>query len=159
MEPRGGGSRLIAHIVNDKTSTWGGGFALGVRKKWPFVQHDFRDWVKSDERNLSLGNVHLSRIEDDLAIVHMIAQHGYGPSNKPRIKYAALKESLDRLADIALNLNASVHMPRIGSGQAGGNWLLIRELVDERLVRRDVPVFVYSLPDALPAELQGALPL
>ena len=45
-------------------------------------------------------------------------------------------------------------MPRIGTGQAGGNWELIRDLVDEHLVRRGTPVFVYALPRAVPAHVQ-----
>ena len=59
--PRGTGKRVIAHIVNDATPNWGGGFALEVAKEWPFVQDDFRQWVEHDRSNLSLGNVHLTR--------------------------------------------------------------------------------------------------
>ena len=71
----------------------------------------------------------------------MVAQHGYGPSTRPRIRYGALTDALDQLEAIASDRRASVHMPRIGVGHAGGNWELISELIDERLVRRGVPVF------------------
>lgn len=158
-EPRGTGPRLIVHIVNDRTPNWGGGFALGVKKKWKSVQDDFRAWVDLDRQNLSLGNTHLSHIEGTLGIVHMIAQHGYGPSRRPRIRYAALSMCLNRVAEIALGQGATVHMPRIGTGQAGGQWSWIRELIDDSLVRRGVPVFVYELPDSVPVELQGLLGL
>ena len=151
-EPRDTGPRLIVHIVNDRTPNWGGGFAQGVKKKWKSVQDDFRMWVNLNRQNLTLGNTHLSHIEGSLSIVHMIAQRGYGPSKKPRIRYAALSMCLDQVAELACRQRATVHMPRIGTGQAGGQWAWIRELIDDRLVRRGIPVFVYELPDSVPVE-------
>ena len=158
-DPRGAGPQLIVHIVNDRTPNWGGGFALEVKKKWKTVQDDFRMWVSLNRENLTLGNIHLSHIEGSLSIVHMIAQRGYGPSKTPRIRYAALSICLNQVAELALKQGATVHMPRIGTGQAGGQWAWIRELIDDRLVRRGVPVFVYELPDSVPVDLQGLLHL
>jgi len=149
-EPRGAGRRIIAHIVNDKTPNWGAGFALYLRKKMPFVQDEFREWVSVGRENLALGKIHQLMVSDDLSVVHMIAQHGYGPSRKPRIRYGVLQSCLDKLAEIASTQGASVHMPRIGSGQAGGNWGIIRELIDEALVRRGVEGTVYNLPTSEP---------
>ena len=155
--PRGTGKRIIAHVVNDGTPNWGGGFALEVAKEWGFIQEEFRDWVEQDRSNLSLGKIHWAEIEEDLSIVHMVAQRGYGRSTRPRIRYAALGDALDHLQEVASEQGASVHMPRIGTGQAGGNWELIRELIDERLVRRGTPVFVYALPDRMTSQVQGML--
>ncbi len=153
-KPRGTGKRLIAHIVNDGAAKWGGGFALEVAKEWSFIQDEFQEWVDQDRGNLTLGNVHSAEISDDLSIVHMVAQRGYGPSGQPRIRYAALSDALSQLREIAARQGASVHMPRIGTGQAGGNWELIRDLIDEHLVRRGIPVFVYLLPGSVPAHVQ-----
>ena len=159
LEPRGEGRRIIAHIVNDGTPNWGGGFAREVGSRWDFIQDEFRDWVAQDRRRLALGNVHSVQIDDELSIVHMVAQRGYGPSNRPRLRYAALEKALEQLASIAGEQGASVHMPRIGAGQAGGSWAMINELIDESLVRRNIPVSIYTLPDAVPAEIQGMLNL
>ena len=158
-EPRGDGPRLIAHIVNDATPNWGRGFAREVGRRWKSVQNEFRDWVMQDRCNLALGNVHQTQIDNDLSIVHMVAQHGYGPSTSSRIRYSALDKALANLADIASEKHASVHMPRIGTGEARGSWELIQELIDERLVRRGIPVSVYTLPDSVPVELQGSFRL
>ena len=130
---------------------------MEVAKEWGFIQEEFRGRVEQDRSNLSLGKIHWAQIEEDLGIVHMVAQSGYGPSTRPRIRYAALSDTLDQLQEVALEQSASVHMPRIGTGQAGGNWELIRELIDERLVRRGTPVFVYLLPDRMPSQVQGML--
>jgi hypothetical protein len=45
-----------------------------------------------------------------------------------------------------MDRRASVHMPRIGSGQAGGNWDIIEELVDHHLCAQGIRVTVYDLP-------------
>jgi hypothetical protein len=155
LEPRGTGDRIIAQIVNDKTPNWGAGFAREVRNKYPSVQKDFKQWTVLNPNRFSLGNTHTSLISDDLYFVNMIAQHGYGESTKPRIRYAALGDCLHQLKEISLSKGASVHMPRIGTGYAGGNWGYILELIDETLVRNGVEVTIYTLPDYEPVETQG----
>lgn len=59
----------------------------------------------------------------------------------------ALRDALDRLADLAIEHDASVHMPLIGTGQAGGSWPVVRDLVLAELVDRGVKVTVYVLPE------------
>jgi len=159
LEPRRTGGGIIAHIVNDKTPNWGAGFARAVKKEYPSVQKDFSEWVTCNPDDFSLGNVHTSTISDELSVVHMIAQRGYGESSKPRIRYTSLKDCLEKLKDIALSQGASVHMPRIGTGYAGGNWNYILELIDEILVRNNVDVTIYILPDYESVEAQGRLNL
>jgi len=159
LEPRGTGPRVLAQIVNDKTPNWGAGFARAVRNKYPSAQKDFKEWALLNPDKFSLGNTHTSMALDELYIVNMIAQHGYGESVKPRIRYTALRDCLHQLKEIALRKSASVHMPRIGTGYAGGNWSYILELIDEILVRNRIDVTIYTLPDYEPAETQGVLRL
>lgn len=143
-EPRGTGARIIAQVVNDGAMTWGAGFALFVRKKWPAVQDAFRRWAVQNHPRFSLGNVNFVEINADLTICNMIAQSGYGLSAKPRIRYEALDTCLRQLADCALERRASVHMPRIGCGQAGGSWDIVSELIEETLLKRLISVTVYD---------------
>jgi len=159
LEPRRTGPQIIAHIVNDKTPNWGAGFARAVRNKYPSVQKDFKEWAVMNPDKFSLGNTKTSIASDELYIVNMIAQHGYGESVKPRIRYAALRDCLHQLNKITLSKGASVHMPRIGTGYAGGNWSYILELIDEILVRNGINVTIYTLPDYEPGEIQGVLRL
>ncbi len=74
----------------------------------------------------------------------MVAQRGYGPSIQPRLMYSALAEALDRVSQLAHDHGASVHLPRIGAGQAGGHWNVIEELLEQRLVRTGIAVTVYT---------------
>lgn len=156
-DPRGKGFRIIAHVVNDKAAVWGAGFGKFVRNKWPQVQDAFRKWAKASPEKFTLGSVHMTAIDSSTAIVHMVSQHGYGPSPKPRIRYAALKRCLQQLAETATHHSASVHMPRIGSGHAGGDWSIIHELIDETLCRKGIPVTVYDLPPAPPTHIRMLL--
>ncbi len=151
--PRGDGHRVVAHVVNDKTPNWGAGFGLAVRRKWPEAQAAFRSWASSTPAALKLGNVYRSQVDRKTTIFQMICQHGYGPSPTPRLRYAALKSCLERLAEFALQVQASIHMPRIGAGQAGGSWGLVQQLIDEVLCARGLQVTIYDLPPSASAAL------
>lgn len=154
-QPRGPGRIVIAHVVNDKTPNWGAGFPRALRMRYPAVQEDFMQWAGERRANLALGNSHVTRVSENLSVFQMVAQHGYGPSSKPRIRYQALRKCLEQLAAYAHEQSASAHMPLIGTGQAGGQWGVIRELIDETLVRGGVEVTVYHLPEAeRPREVQ-----
>ena len=148
--PVGQGPKIIAHILNDKTANWGGnGFATFLARKWPKAQNEFRQWAQTSGQ-FCLGSSLATEIENDCLVYHMVAQHGYGESSKPRLRYDALQKCLYTLADFAAKHKASVHMPRIGTGQARGSWALIAELVLESLCANDISVTVYDLPNTEP---------
>jgi hypothetical protein len=146
LQPRGNGNRVIAHIVNDKASTWGAGFARAVRNKLPAVQGDFTNWATVHKHLFKLGNARLSKVSDSLFVFSMICQHGYGEVAKPRVRYDALQSCLYELANVARDKEATVHMPRIGCGQAGGRWEVVSELIYDALCRHGITVTVYDLP-------------
>lgn len=144
-KPRGTGARLVAHLVNDKTPNWHGPFATAIRSRWPFAQEEFRSWAH-EHAHLKLGEVLVAEVEPGISVATMVAQHGYGPSPKPRLRYEALRACLAKVAEAAVLRGATVHTARIGTGEAGGSWSIVKELIDEALVRRGVPVTVYTLP-------------
>jgi hypothetical protein len=116
-----------------------------VAKKWPEVQKDFIGWVEESRGRLRLGNVRLFELDEDISIATLVSQHGYGNSPRPRIRYNALQICLQTLAEIAQRYEASIHLPKIGSGQAGGNWSIISEMIDTELVSKGHQVTVYQL--------------
>ena len=147
-QPRGSGERIIVQVVNDKAITWGKGFSVAVRREWPHAQKEFTEWILAKRSEFKLGSVHYAGLRDSLELASLVAQHGYGPSLFPRIQYSSLEECLSKLASHAKEENASVHMPRIGCGEAGGDWNIVSEIIDEKICRRDVEVTVYDLPEA-----------
>jgi len=146
LDARGAGKRVIVHVVNDRTANWGGGFARALRDRYPDAQSDFRDWVRADRTRLRLGAVRSVWVEPTLKVVTLVAQKGYGSSEKPRIRYDALRTALGTLSEDLAGERATVHMPRIGAGMAGGDWDVIAELIQDELVDRGLDVIVYSLP-------------
>lgn len=144
-EPRGEGERILAHVVNDATPNWGAGFGKLIQKKWPIVQQNFREsWLTSSRKQL--GDVFITDADKNLKVCQLVCQHGYGASDRPRLRYAALRNCLTSLRDQALNERATVHMPRIGTGEAGGSWSLVSALIDEVLCAAGLSVTVYDLP-------------
>jgi hypothetical protein len=150
-EPRGDPPHLLVHLVNDRTPNWNGAFANSLKERFPQAQRDFRDWVAEERRRLRLGNVRFVEIEPGLTIATMVAQHGYGPSTGvPRVRYSALRTCLTAVAEQATATGSSVHMPRIGTGGGGGDWRVIRELINNELVQRGLAVTVYGPPETQP---------
>lgn len=145
-QPRGSGNNVIAHVVNDRAARWGAGFGLVVRKRWPQVQADFLSWAEAHRSHFQLGQIRITPADDDLLTCQLICQSGYGASRSSRLRYNALQECLDRLRMEAVERHLSVHMPRIGTGQAGGRWEIIEEMIEDALVRKGVEVTVYDLP-------------
>jgi O-acetyl-ADP-ribose deacetylase (regulator of RNase III) len=81
----------------------------------------------------------------------------------PPILYEAVREALAELARFARSEGASVHMPRIGCGLAGGTWDRIEPLICQTLVATGVETVVYDLPAgshdrARQAKRRGAVP-
>jgi O-acetyl-ADP-ribose deacetylase (regulator of RNase III) len=144
-EPRGERS-LIVHVVNDASPIWGGtGIAASLRNRYPSLQKSFKIWWTSSE-SPRLGRVHLGQVGESTWVASVVAQHGYGPSSTPRIRYEALADGLALAAAAAANLQLSVHMPRIGAGQAGGNWDVIQDLIRDAFGRTRQSVTIYDLP-------------
>lgn len=148
-KPRGPRPKIIVHAVNDSTANWGGrGFAMAVIKEFPQAQEDFRAWVQKTPHALRLGNARVAEVAPDTYVASLIIQRGYGDSSRPRVRYGALQEALASVAGIALEKNATTHMPRIGCGQAGGSWDVVHEIIAATLCAKGVEVTVYDLPNA-----------
>jgi O-acetyl-ADP-ribose deacetylase (regulator of RNase III) len=143
--PKATGNTIVAHICND-IGKWGKGFVLAVSRRWSSPEKQYREWYQDRENNnFALGNIQIVQAEKSIWIANMIGQHGIKSASKiPPIRYDALEQCLSHLANAAMELEASVHMPRIGCGLAGGKWECIEPLIEEQLCKRSVSVFVYD---------------
>jgi O-acetyl-ADP-ribose deacetylase (regulator of RNase III) len=143
--PRAAGPKVIAHICND-LGAWGKGFVLAISKRWPEPERDFRQWHRGRAGNdFGLGATRLVQVRPDTWVANMVGQRGItSGSGGPPIRYDAVERCLTALADQAIHLKASVHMPRIGCGLAGGTWERIEPIIVGTLSQRDVPVTVYD---------------
>jgi O-acetyl-ADP-ribose deacetylase (regulator of RNase III) len=149
IQPLGRGPKVICHICND-AGGWGAGFVLAISRRWPEPERQYRAWHADREHNdFALGAVQFAPVEPDLWVANMVAQHGLGRSQAvPPICYEAVAECLKKVAARAGELVASVHMPRIGCGLAGGEWSQIAPLIEEHLCRPGIAVTVYDFEPA-----------
>ncbi|MFF3843282.1 macro domain-containing protein [Streptomyces sp. NPDC001930] len=144
--PRGEGVRIIAHVCND-IGGWGRGFVRAISRRWPEPEAAFRQWHRERERNdFGLGAAQLVRVGSEVWVANLVGQRGIrtARSTAVPVRYGAIDAALGLLADRAAELGASVHMPRIGCGLAGGSWDQVEPLVVRRLVERGIPVTVYD---------------
>ena len=145
LKPRGEGPKIVAHVVSDSSFSWGAGFGKALQTKWPAAQKHFKQ-VFQEHRGSKLGLTALSKVEETTYAFQMVCQHGFGPSPTTRLRYEALRECLGSLREAARHEMATVHMPRIGAGEAGGSWGLISNLITEELSSEGVSVTIYDLP-------------
>ena len=143
------GVQMIAHVCND-LGGWGKGFVLAVSRRWPQPEAAYRAWHRDRASNdFGLGAVQFVQVEPYVWVANMIGQHGIRTGSKGvPVRYEAIGTVLGHVADRAAELEASVHMPRIGCGLAGGKWSRAEPLISDRLARRGVPVTVYDHGDA-----------
>ena len=135
-QPQGKGKKIICHICND-IGAWGAGFVLAISRRWSFPEQFYRARQK-----YPLGHVDILAVDEDVYVANMIGQHrtGYDKDGNPPIRYDAVKTALEAVNAVAEKRNATLHMPRIGCGLAGGEWERIEEIIKE-VVTVDVTVY------------------
>lgn len=144
--------KMIVHVCND-LGKWGAGFSGAISRHWKRPEQDYRNWhariapVPEMLPPFALGYTWITYVGDMTWVASMIAQHGIrGPRNPVPIRYSALRTCLASIAPRAREHGASIHMPRIGCGLAGGTWDRIEPLITTELCDRGIPVTVYDLP-------------
>ncbi|SEC82669.1 O-acetyl-ADP-ribose deacetylase (regulator of RNase III), contains Macro domain [Tenacibaculum sp. MAR_2009_124] len=143
-QPKQNGNKIIVHICND-IGGWGKGFVMAISKRWKAPEKAYRDWY-ANQNNFELGEVQFVQVEEDLWIANLIGQHKIRKDengNAP-IRYNAIEKGLIKIKTKATELNASVHMPRIGCGLAGGKWQNIEPLILNELIENSISTTVYD---------------
>jgi O-acetyl-ADP-ribose deacetylase (regulator of RNase III) len=164
--PIGVGSKIIVHVCND-LGGWGRGFVMAISKRWQQPEFEYRNWFKhkelertdmvqferlesidmdANEHKFELGKVQFVKVTGDIWVANMIAQKGIKPdeNGQPPIRYNFITEGLQRVALFAKRQQASVHMPRIGCGLAGGEWSEIQAIIEDTLVAHEIETTVYD---------------
>jgi O-acetyl-ADP-ribose deacetylase (regulator of RNase III) len=143
-QPAGDGNKIIVHVCND-IGGWGKGFVLALSRRWPQPEMEFRKWYKS-KVNFALGEVQIVQVEEGLWVANLIGQRNIkmASSGIPPVRYEAIAEGLSKVAVFAEEKNATVHMPRIGCGLAGGTWEKMEPIIEAALVNSNIPVTVYD---------------
>lgn len=145
--PADEGPKIIVHVCND-IGGWGRGFVMAISERWPEPERRYRAWHRSEEETrFRLGEVQLVQVEETIWVANVIGQRDIRAiDGVPPVRYDAIRKGLQQVAKEAGRLQASVHMPRIGCGLAGGKWEDVGKIVEEELVMEGIRVTVYDLP-------------
>lgn len=159
--PQGSGPRIITHVVNDRGYRWGRGFVVQLAKRWPGAERAYLRWHREGEcaaagmaglegrkQPFALGQIQLVVVGDDIYLANLVGQRDVRrrASDPAPVRYEAIREGLARVRACALDLGASVHLPRIGCGLAGGTWDRVEPIIKEELCAHGVSVTVYDWP-------------
>jgi O-acetyl-ADP-ribose deacetylase (regulator of RNase III) len=137
--PEGNRARVICHVCNDR-GAWGVGFVVALSRRWKAPERDYR----AQSRRV-LGETQFVVVETNVVVANMIAQHDFPTiAKRVALDYWALEACLVEVGSHCVAHGASLHMPRIGCGTAGGDWDQVALLIDKS-VPASVPVTVYDL--------------
>ena len=147
-EPQTDQPTIIVHVCND-IGAWGRGFVLALSRRYPLAEAHYRAWSKGEESlPFILGQVQIVSVAPRVWVANVIGQHGISRrGGAVPVRYEAIEQGLEQVAEFALSENAGVQMPRIGSGLAGGKWE-ITTIIEAKLIAQGVVVTVCDLPVA-----------
>lgn len=141
---------IFCHQVNCQ-GVMGAGLAKQIRNRYPSVYEDYMRAIKSGY--LLLGTKICTLTADKRICVSMFAQEDYG-TNKCYTDYSAFQIILDGLADElqtleeGRNTHINIAFPyKIGCGLAGGNWNIVRRMIEKFSERIPNDVYIVHLPN------------
>jgi O-acetyl-ADP-ribose deacetylase (regulator of RNase III) len=112
----------------------GAGIAQQVRSRWPDV-YDFYARHCETLGKGALGTITIHNPAKDLVLVNAMTQDGFGKGMR-HVNYEAVAQCFERINDV-LGHKASqlpVCFPMIGAGLGGGNWPIVKAIIDETLL-------------------------
>lgn len=131
---------VIAHGVNCK-GAMGSGVALALLKRWSAVREQYM--VKHQSEGWRLGDIQFVEVSGGKVVANCATQKSYLPRGKLHADYEAIQKVMDQLAFYCAYNNKTLAIPKIGAGLAGGDWKIIKKIINSSFPNR--PVYVYHL--------------
>ncbi len=131
----------IVHCANSR-GVMGSGVALAIKNAYPGAyQHYLNEYAAT---GLALGTNNIFSVSDTLVIVNAIGQEDFG-SGRRFVSYDAIADCFEELNTLVKfsSCPKELHIPKLGAARAGGNWAIIKTIIEETM---DYPVTLW-LPD------------
>jgi len=140
------------HIIHgcNAQGVMGSGVALGVKQTFPGAYKSYIQHYQT--HGLVLGVVYPYVENKDLVIWNAITQEGFGGEIR-NTSYDAIQTCFEQVNwhieeggfdNNEFTQSKEVHIPLIGAARGGGNWEIIREIIEQTM---DYPVTLW-LPDS-----------
>lgn len=131
---------LVPHVCNNQGG-WGAGFVIPLGRNYPLAKSQY---LTLDSYTLGETQFVENKVGDfNVVVCNMIAQTlgGYRP-----LYYNHLAHCMDSVAKYAKNNSINQIMaPAFGAGLAGGDWNVIKELINDCWLKNGIFVDIYYL--------------
>jgi O-acetyl-ADP-ribose deacetylase (regulator of RNase III) len=125
---------IICHQVNCM-GKMGSGLAKSIAEKFPNVEKEYIDYVRSIQKTkpellvFLLGQVQFVQITSSLFVANLFGQFRYGTDSQ-KTEYSALTRCFLKVRKKACELHLPVYIPlHIGCGLAGGDWKVVEPMI------------------------------
>jgi len=130
---------VIAHGVNCRNG-FGSGIAGQIAKLYPEVKEAYHRKFK--EEGWKLGETQYVKTENDLWVVNCSTQDKYGYDNELLVDYDAVRKCMTQVQMGLSPFCLTLAIPRIGCGLAGGDWKIVKQILEEVFTEMEVLVYV-----------------
>jgi len=128
-----GNFQIIAHGCNC-FNTFGSGIAKEIKERLPEAYKVDHRTKKGDINKL--GNM-TKYSYDNFTILNCYTQYSYS-NYEPQLDYEALTLCLRKINNTYKSM--SIGLPLIGCGKAGGNWVVVLDIIEKELKDMDVTI-------------------
>lgn len=141
---------FIAHGVNCQ-GRMGSGVAKVLYEKYPQIKEQYLEYYDSgihlalNGTEDFLGSVQPVKVNDGKIIYNLFTQDNYGYDGKLYVDYNSIESCFKLLVEMCPEVNA-IAIPKIGAGLAGGNWEIIKKIINETTGNK-LDVYVYKLKE------------
>ncbi|MDM5298201.1 macro domain-containing protein [Bacillus pumilus] len=140
---------IVCHQVNCK-GVMGAGLAKQIKSKYPNVYKEYKRLCENQNiENKLLGATQFVDVSGNKTIANLFAQYSYGVKTR-QTDYEAMKLCLNSLnsiikTDYSKYKGCSIAMPYgIGCGLAGGDWNIVKQMIDDILADCDVTIYKFK---------------
>lgn len=132
---------ILAHGCNCRNG-FGSGIAGQLAIQAPKAKNAYHQFYK--EGKAKLGNVQF--VESEIGtIANCMTQLNYGNAQRTGIVYLDYRALYDVLVILKeqAKRGKKVGIPKIGCGLAGGDWNLVKNMIDDVFVGEEIYVYIY----------------
>lgn len=140
---------IICHQVNCK-GVMGAGLAKQIKSKYPNVYHEYKQLCGNQNiKNKLLGATQFVDVSTNKTIANLFGQDNYGVKTR-HTDYEAMELCLKSLysvvnTDYSKYKDCSIAIPYgIGCGLAGGDWKIVKQMIDDILGECDVTIYKFK---------------
>jgi O-acetyl-ADP-ribose deacetylase (regulator of RNase III) len=137
---KAGSVDVIAHQSNC-FNTMGSGVALAIKEAFPEAYAADCNTIKGDKAKLGTHSMAVTKYGH---VFNLYGQYNYGKDGAHYTDYLALEYALDSMVEQLMQhsmLGCKIGLPKIGAGTGGGNWNIIKGILEDTLTNFEVLIY------------------